>query len=387
MQIDFKIPEYNLAPFHNQITRINNKIVKSGLIPATITNNGVTDEPYNDALFSYIRYHKISVTLPKPKINNWHFVGKIKHNETPGAVNIFCSIPGEHIPESYRNSESDCNYCQIKRKRNDTFIVRNEQTGELKQVGSTCLKDFFDGLDISDVLSAFELLDEAENIVKKFKIDTNHFQPEIVRIDLNHFLSINSALIRTCGWISSSACFKSHYTKTSTADSAWSHEYTLKQGMAKDIVEQKDKDLAKESIDWIRNLPPVECQGEYIKNLKVICEQDKISHKERGFAASLIVTFKKLGPRNTPKQSMSKYVGEIGEKFTLKVKILDVKPTKFGQMFKMADACGNLFVCFDSSKIKNFGNINDIIKIQATIKKHDEYGGMKQNIVNKCEVV
>ena len=148
------------------------------------------------------------------------------------------------------------------------------------------------------------------------------------------------------------------------------------------IITDNDRDTANKHINWIRNLPDSECRSEYLRNLKAICRQDRICWKERGYVASISVAFNKNNRQAVA--SNSQHVGQLGEKLDLKVKIVRVSPTRFGHMFKMTDAGGNIFVYFGTHR--SFGNEGDVIKITGKVKKHDTFMGTKQTTLNFCKL-
>jgi superfamily I DNA/RNA helicase len=81
-----------------------------------------------------IRFHRAQVTL-----NGWTFVAAIRHREGESIVQL---LPGNQLPEKYHYSDAKCDQCKKNiPTRKSTFIVCHEN-GDVKQVGSTCLKDF-----------------------------------------------------------------------------------------------------------------------------------------------------------------------------------------------------------------------------------------------------
>ena len=76
-------------------------------------------------------------------INDWEFIAELEHTENG---NIITGVAGVEVPERYYTSKPMCEHCNSKRFRKNTYIVRNKQTGEFKQVGKSCLKDFTHGM-------------------------------------------------------------------------------------------------------------------------------------------------------------------------------------------------------------------------------------------------
>lgn len=95
-------------------------------------------------------------------INDWEFIAELEHTENG---NIITGVAGVEVPERYYTSKPMCEHCNSKRFRKNTYIVRNKQTGEFKQVGKSCLKDFTHGMSaeaVTQYMSLFDTLIEGE---------------------------------------------------------------------------------------------------------------------------------------------------------------------------------------------------------------------------------
>ena len=88
-----------------------------------------------------VRY-KITFSFKPPVINGWELLGILHHKEGQTEVH---PMEGAQVPAQYWNAAPDCDHCQTHQKRKDTFILENEAS-DLRQVGRTCLRDFFLGM-------------------------------------------------------------------------------------------------------------------------------------------------------------------------------------------------------------------------------------------------
>lgn len=89
-------------------------------------------------------------------INDWEFVAELEHTEKG---NIITGVAGIEVPERYYTTTPVCEHCNSKRYRKNTYIVRNKTTGEFKQVGKSCLKDFTHGMSAEAVTQYMSLFD------------------------------------------------------------------------------------------------------------------------------------------------------------------------------------------------------------------------------------
>jgi hypothetical protein len=100
-----------------------------------------------DAPAMFVDFVKVTIVGEPPVLSGWEFAATLEHvqdENRPGEyITQFYGVPGISIPEFYRGaSPLNCDACPFKRYRKNTFVVRNTQTGEFKQVGSECIKKF-----------------------------------------------------------------------------------------------------------------------------------------------------------------------------------------------------------------------------------------------------
>lgn len=150
----FSIYEGFLPALEKKIKTIQNKCKKYGcsFIYEKIGEEfkevptGERDPFTNKMIYVSCRFIKIHVE-GTAIINDWEFVASVEHTE---AGNIYSKAMNDlEIPVRYRNAPCTCEHCNTKRIRKNSFIIHNTKTGEFKQVGNTCLKDFTHGMSAS----------------------------------------------------------------------------------------------------------------------------------------------------------------------------------------------------------------------------------------------
>ncbi len=85
--------------------------------------------------------------------------------DTNGQVHL---LPGETFPEGYEFEPGECDYCKRRIVRCETFIIRSA-SGEIKQVGRNCLREFVGGLDPTDFLKYEDQIREIEERMERLK--------------------------------------------------------------------------------------------------------------------------------------------------------------------------------------------------------------------------
>jgi hypothetical protein len=399
LDFTFEVPEFQLEDFSKAFERIRRRGLKLiGEAPSmsvidereVVLFPGVQDSPL-------VKVLKVHVVGEKPRLDGWKFLGRIEHDRNKESPDVLCSVPGEKIPETLRDRGAICDHCNCNRYRKHTFIVEDTE-GDIQQVGSTCIKDFFGGKDVSRILYAFELLEKAEELAKLQKVDLSltfdNCKPW--RVNIQRYISLVSAIIRERGWVSRSEA-KYGY-KNPTADLAWDYDYTRirypddigegKRFMPVSVTEE-DKTIAGKAIEWARSIDAYE-DNEYLRNLKAICLQETIGLRDIGFAASCIRAHNRsLGQLDDFDKGKSEHIGKVGDKLDLRVKVdcITKQPSFYGGdyfIYNFLDQAGNKFTWFVSRK-------QDIVEgesvtLRGEVKKHDEYKGTKSTVLKKCEV-
>ena len=158
--MEYRIPAENIEELRKTATRIQKKAEKHS---CTVTYKEVGEEVVKelneDGIEVYRKYILVEAE-GEAKADGWVFVGTIEHT---AQGNILRSISDElKIPERYRNAEPYCEHCHTKRARKDTYVVFNEETGEFKQVGKSCLKEFTKGLSVEMAAFILQWVKEVE---------------------------------------------------------------------------------------------------------------------------------------------------------------------------------------------------------------------------------
>lgn len=153
------IHEANIEKVEDRIFKIGNKCNKFGCsfnyerVGEEFRN--VSEIPNQPNIQKFIEIEVEGVAV----INHWELIAKIEH-EHGGCIISKIDFDAE-IPEKYMLSDyCVCEHCNSKRLRKVVYILRNMQTGEFKQVGSSCLKDFTGALDAENAARYFAMFDE-----------------------------------------------------------------------------------------------------------------------------------------------------------------------------------------------------------------------------------
>lgn len=394
-----KIPTQNLPRLAAQIGKLSRRARRLGQPPITLKTLGtetvlqcVVTEPHEcgtAACQGYINYTTVEVEGERPIINGWVFVARLEHTSEG---NIIRSVPGEELPQEYREVDPWCEHCQLRRIRRDTFVVRREDGPDYKQVGSNCLADFLGHKDPHTVAAYAELLGIAEEFAGNME-QMGWGGGEPFALDTENFLAHIAATIRLYGWRSKKQAWEEGGVATATLAQNWllsSRAERLK--FHHEIIPtEADAELARMALAWAQEIPS-DTPSDYLSNLRVAClGAPFMVLKWAGIVGSAIVAYRREIEKWEERKangSRGKHLGEIGERITVEATVImerDIE-TDFGltRLYKFETTDGSQLIWF-ASNAQDCGE-GDKIKVAGTVKRHDEYNGRPQTVVNRCKV-
>jgi len=402
----FDICSYNFEAFEKNLKKLAQKALKLGVAPPSFEATGlktVTSYHPNDiGHFSPIKtlFYEISLSPGEAvKYQGWKFIGVLEAIEE--GQNIVKAVPGEEIPSSFRVVTEQCDHCNVTRWRKATYLVQHEN-GDIKQVGSSCIKDFLGHRDAQAIAAYASLLiafydgcdgrdDEEEYCVR--------FGSGFCGLDIEAYLCHVSASIREYGWTSRGQSYEN-----STANDALDRYFRLgdydpkvskNEGVA--LWSEKDTLLVKKALAWINDKKEKgshDTLNEYMWNLCLAASKDEVRVQHTGILASLISTYTREEERilkrelETKNAVPSEYFGEIKTRYDLVLSCINVHcyETAWGTtaIHNFLDEKGTSFVWFSSSKILDQGSS---YSLKGTVKKHQEYNGAKQTVLTRCSKI
>lgn len=394
----FAIYEANMEGLLKKIKRIENKCKKFGcsfhFAEVGEMFKEVQDENGNLVTRRFILVEAEGIAV----VNGWKFVASVEHTEKG---NVFYKAVDVEIPARYYDSEPVCEHCNSRRARKNTFIIMNEETGEFKQVGHSCLKDFTNGMSAEGVAQYTSLFDE---LIKAEQPVGGSWGERYYKTE--EILHYAAEVVRKFGYI------KSQPGVRSTADLTIAY-YKVNHGglsLIEKKYEQQCKDemescgfnpnsaesvqLVKDALEWIKGQNEF---NDYMHNLKTVCNLDHTTAGKCGILVSLFPAFNKDLERQAERnakaeawkkeQETSKHVGSIGERIEIQVASVQCVTsweTDWGitKIYKIIDVNGNVFTW----KTGNFVEESKVQSIKGTVKDHKEFRGTKQTEITRCKV-
>jgi hypothetical protein len=400
----FRVPEGNMAKLGDKVDRMNRRAKRLGMEPLTLKEIGeefadFEKKDHDGKKITYtVRYVLVTLTGKLPRINGWQFVATIQHDEEG---NIIRTVPGVklQLPLRYRTMGTGCDHCMTMRKRNDTYVLHSEEKGWMR-VGRNCLADFLRCENAAGMAEYAELLADIEASMGDMEGGEEggcHTGPNWYRT-LTYLAQVAN-VIRVDGWCSRTEARDSwDVRKTATADWAlrlfdpncW--DRLDSETKERYTVKPEDEDKAAAALYWAQELA-ADVGNDYLWNVRVVSYRERVSYREAGIAASIVVAYNRAMEKETAaryeRDNPSQYFGTVGERSVYDVKVLSRKELigEYGVttlvVFRMAD--GNRAKWFASGEAEDFP-LDAEVKVKATVKGHEEYRGAKQTVLSRVAV-
>lgn len=390
----YQIPLQNIEVFRNKIEKLNRKAVKLGCLPIQIIIVGESEIKQPNK--TVIKYTHVKIEGESPVLNGFKFIATIDH--LVGEGNLIRSIPNEEIPSKYRTISTNCEHCNVNRYRKDTYLIKEEATGNIIQLGKTCLKDFFGHGNPQNMARYAEYLAEAGSLA-----ESSYSSSGSKYFELEEYLNYVSEMVIRYGYLSKTKANELNepydYIKfPSTGSRALNemfpniHDKThVKIYPSCEAIE-----LTSKAMEWLDSWKNNEGLNDFLYNVKTICTVTSIEYKHIGIASALIGAYLRdldkekeriAEGKEKENKKPSEYMGMVGvrQEFTLKVNKIIVTDGYMGNsayIHIMEDMEGNEFTWFSSG---NCLEEDKTYKVKASVKSHEEYKGVKKTIVTRAK--
>lgn len=359
---------------------------------------------------------RVELKIPDDAVfaeNDWAFGGSVEPSGVEGENFVNVSLSGRDFgfiaPTRYFFSNPcACDYCKTNRKRNKTYLVVNQETGEWKQLGKECLKLFVKGIDV-DAIATFEsFIKEAEDAANP---GNEFFYNRRARfVEVQRALELAQAATQMFGFLATRDN-EGNSNLLSTKNIV--HAKILKEmGYQNDLLnisnsEREDLKPYLTKLDhYFHNIDPdnhevadllesVEYLPDesYYNNLKTITANEYIPLDKLGLLVSIpkaITRYRETLKMQEEKEKLAKlsnYLGKVGEKIEVNFvsgKQVACCETQFGllHIYEFKDVNGNVIVWKSSSG----KDIPESGTVTGTVKAHEEYNGIKQTIILRAKI-
>jgi len=403
----YRIPASNMGELQSKLEKLNKKAAKLGTAPISLEVIGT--ELATERVPGWVlengeilewrevarEYSNVVVHGETPMLNGWQFVATLVHDDDIGTAIQRVPTFGDEVDLSeYRTADpSNCDHCGLDRRRRDTFVVYNSETGETKQVGRQCIKDFLGFNDALAVAKQLERIHEFVGSLSDEEYESNGMRGPAME-SLAGYLTHVAAMIRLYGWVSKAQSDEDHPATSGRAFSNMLDYGKTWQGeKIYDEVTDEDQATALAAIEFNKTNWNRESSKDFEYNMSLAFARDFFNVRLKGFVAYGAQAFLKDQTlrieRENAAKNPSEWQGEIKKREVFNnLTVSSVIPidSDFGTtyLYTMLDGQGNIFKWFSSGDVLDVGTTYDL---KATVKKHDEWKGQKQTVITRATEV
>lgn len=323
LQNQHEIREDLIPAVEKKLKPLINKAVKLGLEPIRLDLSAPFPKEYTDAegRKSYANYVTVTVIGEAPQLAGWEFVAKITHlpdENNPGQWRN--NIPSnEPFPPIYWTSPPQCEHCNLVRNRNFTYLLKNEQTGEYKQVASTCINDFLGHPNANATIDYIAQFNDVDQILEEAERESQEYGTVgpgggwggYVR-DTDEVLAYMAALARNKPSLSNkqiTEIIKEYFW----FGGSWAYD---------DIVQPSDEDkaFAQNARQWMLSRDGEPGLGNFEQNMINTIQSNQMGYRGVGISVWLFTKYKEHLQANQPQEEkvQSQALGNVGDKILIK---------------------------------------------------------------------
>jgi hypothetical protein len=334
------------------------------------------------------RAFEVSLGGEAPAYNGWALLAVLDFDQHAGLVTRMAPGTDDVAVDRDALEAGRCDHCSVTRNRTKSYLVRNVETGEQKQVGSTCIKDFLGWSGTIAFVSVDEVSDEMAG-------GWGNGGPSDYATDT--LLAAAWAAIRAYGFVRSG-----DWSARSTADTV---RVFLNGGKDKE-AQQVKADLAPffeasyaaaaKTRAFVLS-EDFSGTSEYVINLKAVAAAEYVSDRNVGLLASApqaLARFEeKTLVREKEAQKPSSHFGTVGDKIEFTGTISGVRyiESAYGTsvLYTIRDEeTGNVVKWFASREaLGGPDKVGTEVKVKGTIKKHEEFNGLKSTVLTRCKAL
>lgn len=321
-----------------------------------------------------------------PKFENWEFVARVEY--LPGATKPMIGYAGKS--DDYHNritakigTDNTCDHCGVKRYRKFTYIAHNVVTDEFVQVGSTCLRDFLGGHDVSIVWKDDQTISDI--MTSGTMGDPAYLPSDILRIAMLAtkefgFVPTNGDGLPTRERIMQ---YLHPHTEADRAVVAAMNAHS-------ECVSDINGIIATVLTDMLGS------DSSYADNVTASLTAEYVTHRQIGIIASVPRAYERIVERDVARQATvtlppSEHVGTVGDKVSLTATITGVTAVHgaygISGLIRWQTESGDILFTFTTAKWSDSAETGQTGIVTGTVKRHDEYKGTKQTQLTRTKFV
>lgn len=346
----------------------------------------------------YIPVVDVNLSVPRISVGDYEFKAAV---DIVDGGTILRSPTGKKLDGIERPTSHVCDHCGTNRDRKHTYLLQDKKTGDVKQVGKSCMQAF---TGVEPSLWAFDASFDrfaSKNTDKTKNAQYMHTPDDIVAISYivsnngNNYVSGNKSIVSGETPTAHRVQQVLNYLKHPGRIAITAHEKDCE-----NIVRLAGK-VDQKIIDEIKQSAQ-QTSGDYGQNLKAAMSSQMITEKHVGIAASAVSAHKrqqaqkvkKEQEKNNPRHTLE----EVKELYPEKTKIAS-KPVRISSthsylgfndrkvnLITFQDDNGDVFTWHSTAKGSDKLKIGDTLNLSATVKTHNTWKDTPQTVITRAKV-
>lgn len=318
---------------------------------------------------------EVTLTGSAPSYEGWSFVAAV--DAAPAGAVIRTAPSAPEIPPASITAGL-CEHCGTSRSRKHTYLVRSEETGEVKQVGKTCMKDFL-GWDVFPVFIDEESVED--DLFGGFGggLGGRAFDAPLVDVARLAF-----AAVEVFGYSGRYSKLPTSQVVASILDEA-KGAAELREHLADAML---DDDLVSERLEIVRATLTEEAGFE--ANLRTILASDVVQRGHLGLAVTVGLIYQRAVSEAVQEtheafEHVSEWIGTVGEKITVEGTIIQAMTIDgtYGssRLVVVSVGQGDRVKMFTSAGWAWDVDAGEAVQLAGTVKGHEEYQGRRETLL------
>lgn len=332
--------------------------------------DGYTKTKIGETLVQVVNYE---FNMPDFKVGDYTPVAVIEHNvvvnceDAKNMVHLINNFEG--APKSWWMIDGHCDDCNDSYSRKKTVMLLNNETGDFRQIGTSCLKRYL-GITCFNVIHNFMTVEEL--VEEEVAVYCDFLPRESKYVETKKLLGCIYDVYDAMGG----------YVKNKTIENAWKEAIE-----SNNEISESAKERAQSTINFFRNLD-VENLNNFARDVRTAVLTEYIGCS--GYLAYAPMLQEKLMFKTEQRniELESSYIGNIKDKLELNVIVTNCTgfESQYGYMFinTFRDDNNNVFIWVTGTKSYDVGSK---LKILGTVKGYKEYNGIKQTVLTRVKEI
>lgn len=388
---ELEIQKYKVAALTEKINKLNRKAAKINCPVMTLSFGEDIVRKWDDGRRTHVQVTVLAtLEYEIPIIDGWKLISTFDiYAAKEENIVTTSTVPGETVPTTYLNkNEIHCDHCGHNRRRTHSMLMLNVDTGQYKEVGSTCIRDFFGHDPVAFMRWASW---DFEEFVGSIKDEDDFNGGSRSRFeDLRSTLIFTSATIRDYGWMSKGKAYErgEDWCTADEVSRQMDPHVTMKKEERVTVID-RDREIADAAIEYFSNLTEADKANDYMANCHKMTVLGYVPWKHHGLTVSMVPSYKRnAAEAKAAAEDTSDFVGSIGDKLKdIEAEVVFAKElaSEWGvkTLYIFKDASGNAYKTFYTGD-KWGAYEGDMVILSGTVKAHDEYKGKKSTLLTRC---